>query len=126
MVASFTNEDSLDGINALVVGPTTSRQITLVAGNLLRGSVLGSVEDASDSDLGRGYKLAAVAAVDGSAIPRVILAEDCDASAGDKTTVAYFAGTFNENQLHFGAGHDAYSVREYLRDLGIFLQSSVL
>jgi len=125
MVAAFTNEDSIGSQDALVVGPTTSRQITLEAGNLLRGAVLGQHEEGSDSDPGGGYILAVAAAGDGSQTPKVILAEDCDASGGAKTTVAYFAGEFNENQLHFGAGHDKYSVRESLRDVGINLQPSI-
>lgn len=72
------------------------------------------------------YKLSAAAAVDGSAIPSVILAEDCDASGGDKDTVAYIAATVDENALTYGVGHTAASCREPLRDVGILLQSSVV
>lgn len=125
MVAAFTSQGSEASNDALVVGPTTSRAITLTAGNLLRGSVLGSTDDGSDSDPSGNYKLSASAASDGSQTPKVILAEDCDASGGAKETVAYFAGTFNEEQLHFGTGHDKYSVREALRDVGINLQNAI-
>ncbi|MBR1150098.1 head decoration protein [Bradyrhizobium sp. JYMT SZCCT0428] len=125
MVAAFTSEGSLSSQDALVLGPTTSRQITLEAGNLIRGAVLGQHEEGSDSDPGGGYILSVAAASDGSQTPKVILAEDCDASGGAKTTVAYFAGTFNEEQLSFGAGHDKYSVRESLRDVGINLQNAI-
>lgn len=65
------------------------------------------------------------AAVDGSQAPAVLLAEDCDASAGDKVTVAYFHGTFNENAITYGTGQTAANVREALRDIGINLQPSV-
>lgn len=71
------------------------------------------------------YKLSVAAAVDGSAVPAVILAEDCDASGGDKVTVAYFAATVDENALTYGAGHTAATVREPLRDVGIYLQASI-
>ncbi|WP_409192864.1 head decoration protein [Bradyrhizobium sp. RDM4] len=109
----------------MVVGDdTTSRAITLDAGNLLRGAVLGVLDAASDSDPSGNYILSVAAASDGSQTPKVILAEDCDASGGAKETVAYFAGTFNEEQLHFGAGHDKYSVREPLRGVGINLQAA--
>lgn len=71
------------------------------------------------------YKLAATAAVDGSAIPVAILAEDTDASAGDKVTPAYMGGVFDENALTYGTGHTAATVREALRDVGIKLQPSI-
>lgn len=125
MLAAFTNEGSLASQDALVLGPTTSRRITLVSGNLLRGAVLGAQDISSESDASGNYILAAVAASDGSQTPAVILAEDCDASGGAKETVAYFAGTFNEEQLHFGTGHDKWSVREALRDVGINLQPAI-
>jgi Bacteriophage lambda head decoration protein D len=124
MTAAFTSTvDSLGSQDALVVGDdTTSRAITLDAGTLLRGAVLGVLDAASDSDPSGNYILSVAAASDGSQTPKVILAEDCDASGGAKETVAYFAGTFNEEQLHFGTGHDKYSVREPLRGVGINLQ----
>jgi hypothetical protein len=71
------------------------------------------------------YKLAASAATDGSAGPVTILAEDCDASGGDKVTIAYFGGVFDENALTYGTGITAASAREALRDVGIKLQSSI-
>lgn len=71
------------------------------------------------------YKLAAAAATDGSAVPAVILAEDTDASGGDKVTVAYFGAVVDENALTYGAGHTAATCREPLRDVGIQLQSSI-
>ncbi len=71
------------------------------------------------------YKMSASAAVDGSQAPVVILAEDCDASAADKVTIAHFAGNFDENGLTYGTGWTASGVREALRDLGINLHFSV-
>jgi hypothetical protein len=129
MTAAFTSTvDSLASQDALVVDTSslTTHRITLTAGNLLRGSVLGATDIGSESDASGNYKLSAAAASDGSQTPSVILAEDCDASGGAKETIAYFAGTFNEEQLHFGTGHDKWSVREALRDVGINLQSAIV
>lgn len=67
------------------------------------------------------YLLSAAAAIDGSAVPDVVLAEDGDASAGDKTALAYTRGDFNERALTLGAGHTAASIREGLRAKGIVL-----
>jgi hypothetical protein len=43
--------------------------------------------------------LALSASSDGSQTPTAILAEDCDASGGDKEAMVYKAGTFNESAL---------------------------
>ena len=102
----------------LVAGelPLLSRQITLLSGqNLARGAVLGKVTASGK------YKLSAAGAGDGSETPDAILAEATDASSGDKQTVAYFRGDFNENQVTLGAGHTVDSIREGLRGKGIWL-----
>jgi hypothetical protein len=61
------------------------------------------------------YVLSLAAAVDGSQVPDLILAEDTDASAADRTTVAYYQGQFVESALVLGAGHSLNSIREGLR-----------
>jgi hypothetical protein len=71
------------------------------------------------------YVLSVAAAANGSQTPDLILAEDTDATAGDKTTVAYYAGQFNQAALTLGAGHTADSIREGLRGKGIQLIKSV-
>lgn len=99
---------------------TISRSITLLSGqNLIRGAVLGVITS------GGKYTLSAAAASNGSQTPKAILAEDVDASGGDKTTLAYIAGEFNENEITLGVGHTVASIREGLRDNGIFLKPSV-
>lgn len=70
---------------------------------------------------GTKYVKSLAAATDGSQRPDAILAEDCDASGGDKAAVAYFAGHFNESALVLGTGHTADSIREGLRQKGIHL-----
>jgi len=109
---AFTPGDIIAGNSHLL----TTRPITLASGeNLARGTVLGKVT--ADGK----YLLSLSAAVDGSEVPDLILAEDCDASAGDKAAVAYERGDFIEQALAYGTGHDADSVRETLRDKGIVL-----
>jgi len=121
MVASFSSQGAFtpDGIIA-GEDDLQTRKITLISGqNLKRGAVLGKITT------GGKYTLSLSASSDGSQTAAVILAEDTDASAGDKSTVAYFGGVFDENALTFGTAHTAASVRESLRDVGIKLQSSI-
>lgn len=120
MLASFTQEATFTPDDGLVLGETVSGQITLVAGqNLRRGSVLGKITASGK------YALALSASSDGSQAPLVILAEDTNASAADKVTVAYFAGPFDENACTYGAGVTPATAREPLRDVAILLQSSI-
>lgn len=121
LAAGFTAQGDFtpDGIFAGTDDPQT-RSITLLSGqNLERGAVLGKVTATGK------YVLSLSAAVDGSETPATILGEDCDASAGDKVTIAHFGGVFDENALTYGTGHTAASVRDQLRDVGIKLQSSI-
>ena len=98
------------GNHHLLVG----RGVTIASGqNLKRGSVIGKVTANGE------YRLSASAANDGSQTPDLILAEDCDASAGDKTALAYERGDFNANALTLGTGHTVASIREDLRAKGI-------
>lgn len=71
------------------------------------------------------YIKSLAAAVDGSQVPDLILAEDTNATAADKATLAYYAGSFNESALTLGTGHTADSIREGLRVKGIQLIKSV-
>lgn len=116
MPASFSSATfNLDG---LLIGehPVTSRQITLLSGeNWTRGAVLGKITATGK------YKLSAAGAGDGSETPDCILAEATDATAADKTTIAYFTGGFDESKLVLGSGHTADSIREGLRGKGIHL-----
>lgn len=70
------------------------------------------------------YKLAAAAAVDGSAVPVGILAEDANATDADAECLVYERGDFNEGALTFGTGHTADTVREALRTRDIHLIKS--
>lgn len=117
MPASFASSSYTP--DALVAGDQiglTHRSVTLVSGqNLLRGALLGKITS------GGKYTLSLSASSDGSQTPDVILAEDCDASGGDKTALVYETGVFNTNAMNIGASHTAASVREGLRAKGIHL-----
>lgn len=120
--AGFTSEGTYSPFRDLFAGdsPPVSRQITLISGqNLARGAILGKITASGK------YTLSLSAAADGSQVPAVVLVEDTNASGGDKVTDAYIKGIFNENVLVYGTGHTAASVREALRDYGIYLQSSI-
>lgn len=122
MVASFTSQGTFTptGLLGGHDDPQT-RQITLISGqNLARGALLGKITASGK------YTLSLSASADGSQIPAVILAEDTNASGGDKSTAAYFGGVFDENYVIFGTGHTPASTREALRDVGIKLQSSIV
>lgn len=71
------------------------------------------------------YKKSLAAALDGSQNPVAILAADTDATSADTNAPLYVTGEFNENEVSFGTGHTADSVREALRDLNIHLKPAV-
>lgn len=90
-----------------------SRKITIKSGqNVVRGAVLGKDGDGK-------YLLSLSASNDGSQTPDLILAEDCDATAADKTAIAYSRGDFAIQALTIGTGHTAASITEGLRAKGI-------
>ncbi len=99
--------------------PAVTESITLDTGNLARGALLGRITANGK------YVLSLSTANDGSEVPRAILAEPTDASAADKVTLAYIAGEFNSTAIVFGASHTAASVRDGLRDKGIFLKTNI-
>lgn len=88
--------------------------VTIVSGqNLVAGSVLGQITS------GGKYALAAAASVDGSQTPVAIIADACDASAGDKTAFVYYTGRFRESKLTFGSGITAAGSRRTMAQRGL-------
>ncbi len=106
----------------LVAGDIAIRTDSVTIGSgaaLTRGAVLGKVTATGK------YILSAAGASDGSETPVAILAEDTDASGSDVTNVpVYIRGDFNSNALNFGTAHDADSVKDALRDGGIFIKAA--
>ena len=115
--ATFKTEGSLSH-DKLIAGNAhllVSRKVTIKSGqNVVRGAVLGKDGDGK-------YLLSLAASNDGSQTPDLILAEDCNASAGDKTALAYARGDFAIQALTIGTGHTAASITEGLRAKGITL-----
>lgn len=108
--------------NNLIFGdfPVEAIGVTIKSGqNLTAGTVLGKI-----TSTGKCVKSLS-ASSDGSEDVYAVLAEDCDASAGDKTGTAFITGSINENELTFGTGHTADSTRDAFRALGIILRASV-
>jgi hypothetical protein len=100
--------------------PIRTRDVTILSGQALtRGALLGKVTASGK------YRLSESASVDGSEVPDAILAEDVDASAGDKSGIAYISGDFNEDAITYGTGHSAASVKDALRDKSIYLHAPV-
>lgn len=116
MKASFASTNYTP--DRLIAGdtPLVTRVVTILSGqNLVRGAVLGKITT------GGKYILSLSAASDGSQTPDLILAEDCNATGGDKTALAYATGEFNQSALTIGTAHTADSIREGLRVKGIHL-----
>ena len=113
---------TLSGRDNLLAGdfPIVTESITLVSGeNRTRGALLGKVTASGK------YKLSLSAAVDGSQTPVAILGRDTDASAADVVTVGYFSGEFNQNELTYGTGHTAATVKANLQARSIFLKDTI-
>lgn len=118
MNASFTTEGAFTP-DALIAGNhhlLVGRKVTILSGqNRKRGDVLGKITASSK------HVLSLSASADGSQTPDAILAEDCDASTGDKQAMAYFRGDFNATAVTLGASHTVASITEGLRVKGIAL-----
>jgi hypothetical protein len=113
---TYTPDALIAGNSALLV----PRKVTLISGqNLTRGAVLGKITASGK------YTLSASASSDGSQTPDVVLAEDCNASAGDASAIAYHRGDFIAQALTLGAGHTAASITEGLRVKGITLVTAI-
>ena len=113
--ASF---DTYSPDNLIVTGPVNTREVTILSGEtIVRGEVLGKIT-ASGKYLG-----SLSGAADGSEVPMSIASEAVDASGGDTVTIVYESGTFNESRITLGTAHTLASVREGLREKGIFLKA---
>lgn len=94
---------------------------TLISGqNLKRGAVVGKITS------GGKLTLSLSASSDGSQVPYGVLLDDYDASGGDLANVGVIIkGEVNENALILGASHTLASIREGLRDQGLYLVPAI-
>lgn len=114
--AGYAQETAIQHNQIIAGGTYTTRKVTIISGqNLEAGAVLGKITASSK------HNLSLSAAVDGSQTPDLILAQDCDASAGDVEAIAYetCSGGIVASALTIGAGHTLASIREGLRAKGL-------
>ena len=99
-----------------------ARKYTLAAGAVVtRGTVVG-INGSSE------VLKSLSAAGDGTQTPFGIAAEDADNTASppeDTEVNVYVRGSFNEHALVLGTAHTIASIREGLRDKGIYLETPV-
>jgi hypothetical protein len=122
VAGGFTNQGTLtpDPLLAGDVADRVTKMVTITgAAAYVRGTVLGRIT-ASDK-----YLTSLSAAVDGSQVPKAILAQDADATGADVLAPVYFTGEFNEDYLTLGAAHTLASIRDGLRQMGIFLKKII-
>ena len=97
-------------------GTYTTRVVTIVSGQDLEvGAVLGKITASGK------YTLSLSASSDGSQTPDLVLAQDCDASGGDKQALCYETGQIVASALTLGASHTIASIREGMRDKGLVI-----
>ncbi len=99
--------------------PALTTSVTLAAGQgvLKVGAVLGKVT--ADGK----YKLVDAAAVDGSEVALLVLAEEIDTTGVDKVAVAYKSGLFNHDALSVAAGDTVVAHKDELRGVNIHFKT---
>lgn len=116
-MAEFTF--NYDNLFAGKIQPVVTGVETITGGNFTRGTVLGMV---TASEL---CTIVNSANADGSQTFYAVLAEDCDASAGDVDAVVYYTGEFNKNALTFGGTDTSDTHRVAARKVGAFFKNAV-
>ena len=99
--------------------PLVTTNITLAAGTLQRGTVLGQVTATGN------YIESVATASDGSQNPVGILADYADASGGAVIAPMYETGEFNQDKLVYDASWTIATLQPKLRPLSIFLKTFV-
>jgi hypothetical protein len=98
--------------------PAVTDVVTILTGQVLtRGALLGKITATGK------HILCDSAAVDGSAAPVAILAEDADATAADVQATVYLSGAFNQSAVIFTVPDTAATHRVALRNLNIYLKA---
>lgn len=114
-LGTYTPDELVADGNGLV----TSEGVITGSAAFVRGTVMGRIT--ADGN----FLVSLSAAIDGSEVPDCILAEDVDATAADKTGALYKSGKFVESSLTIGTAHTADTIRQGLRERGIFLHKAV-
>ncbi len=99
--------------------PLVTSNVTIAAGTLQRGTVLGKVTATGD------YIESVATAADGSQSPAAILADYADASGGAVTAGVYLTGEFNADKLVYDASWTIATLTPVLRTLSIFVKTFI-
>lgn len=123
MTAPFFRTDPSPAPDSLIAGeyPRAVQTATLAqsATPYRRGMVLGVVTATGK------YVLSTAAATDGSQVPDAICHDDVSATAGDVTAAVLLTGEINPTAVILGAGHTLASIRQGLRNKGLFFKTTV-
>lgn len=108
----------------LLSGPlqVVSDTVTILTGSgatYKRGTVLGVITASGK------YTLSVATAVDGSQIPKAILADYADATVSDVLAGVYLMAEINQNRITFDPSWTLAALKTALRPFGIFLRDSV-
>lgn len=113
--AEIYNPDQLVAGNQKIV----SDSVTLGAGILQRGAVLGQITATGN------YISCVKNAADGSQVPVAVLADAADASGGAVVAGVYLTGEFNSNAMSWDASWTVATLKPAMRAQGIFLKAAV-
>jgi hypothetical protein len=105
-------------------GLTVANQLKFV---VVEGATAFVVGDGFNITVAAGsgsLKMVDKAAVDGSAVPYAILAEDTNATSADKVCPFFLTGEFNANKLVVASGTTVAELTDALRALGIFVEAA--
>ncbi|MDQ3233364.1 MAG: head decoration protein [Pseudobdellovibrionaceae bacterium] len=103
--------------------PLQSETIVLESGQTLkRGTLLGKKTAGGKYVISAKLTADDKPIADGSEVPYRILAEDVDASSGDKLTIAYHTGSFYQGGITLGKGHTVATVKPVLEPISIYIK----
>ncbi len=102
--------------------PLATDRGTIISGqNLARGTLLG--KHTSGGSAGK-LRIIDSDGTTGTQTPYAILADDCDASLGDKVATIYLTGQFNINEVLVDSNDTAASFKDACKAISIFLVES--
>ena len=115
----MSEQFTYDALFAGHVQPVVVGTETITGGNYARGTVLGIITADGKCTISNST------AENGSEEIYAVLADDTDASGGDKTATVYYTGEFNINKLTFGGSDTAATRKVEARKVGIFFKPAV-
>jgi hypothetical protein len=106
--------------NRVIIENSRSVSGVIITGqNLAEGTLVGRITASGK------FTLCVGGSADGSEIPYGVVHEAIDATSEDKTCALLVAGVVVEDALVVGGTHTLETVRDVLRDAGIFLETVI-